>query len=259
MRYFTATHEELDWPLPGFMEPVSTVPAGDGVTDLGERFPELAGRGVELGEYATLFGVRRLLQESWREDGPPAADEMVGISHYRRFAVTRPTGTQTFLVGEVTSRVFADLPDDLFLPPPGAIMVPALVDFGGSVQGFYAHHQPVRDLLHFMGLAVDLGVVDDRSVADFLSGHRMMPTASVSVVPASWLVATLEQLERVAEAFGATVATPREGYQRRARGFCCEWLHGMLLGQLLSGWPADRVIMNRALLVSPEPPHRPGS
>lgn len=259
MRYFTATHEKLEWPLPDFMEPVSTVPAGDGVTDLGDRFPELAGRGPELGEYATLFGVRRVLQESWRRDGPPKAEEMVGTSHYRRFAVTRPIGTPTFIFRGVTPESFAELADDLFLPPPGTVVIPPMYDFGASVLQVYSQNHSVRDLLHFMGLAVDLGVVDDREMAAFLHGSSMVATPSVSVVPATWFADTLEGIERVVDAFESTVAVPRDGYQRRAVGFCCERVHALLLVRLLSGWQPETVIMNPSLIVSPDGTYQVGT
>jgi len=250
MRYFTATHEKLEWPLPAFMEAVSTVPAGDGVTDLSVSYPELAGRGRSLGEYATLFGVRRVLQESWATDGGATDGEMVGISHYRRFAVTRPTGTPTFIFGAVGPDEFAQLPDDLFLPAAGAVAVPPLIDFGLSILAVYARNHPVRDLLHFMGLATDLGVVDDKEAAVFLNGRHMVPTPTVSVVPSGWLATVLEDLERVVDAFESTVAQPREGYQSRAVGFCCERVHALLLARLLLTWEPEQVIMNRSLIVS---------
>src|ERR1700710_1891255 len=101
MKYFCVTHQALRWPIPSFMRAVSTVPAGKGVQDLSTRYPQLAGRGAELGEYATLFGVRRLLQESWERGAPSASDQMIGVAHYRRFAVTRPTGTSALVNGVV--------------------------------------------------------------------------------------------------------------------------------------------------------------
>lgn len=259
MRYFTVTHQPLSWPLHAFMEPVSTVPAGDGVTDLGARFPELAGRGAELGEYATLFAVRRLLQETWRQEGRPADGEMVGISHYRRFAVTRPTGTAEFVFGAVAPQVFAQLRDETFLPPPDTLAVPPLVEFPVSMLRLYGQNHAMRDLLHFLGVAIDLGVVNGNEVAVFLIGRSMVPTPSVSIVPAVWLVETLEAVERVVQAFESTVGRPREGYQRRAVGFCCERLHAMLLARLLVGWKQERIVMHRALLVSEDETYRIGA
>jgi hypothetical protein len=258
MRYFCTTHQPLAWPLHPYMEPVATVPAGPGVTDLSERYPELAGRGRELGEYATLFGVRRLLQESWQEDGPPAPEEMVGTAHYRRFAVARPTGKHSLFFGVVDPETFAQLPEDLFVPPPGTLLLPAPIDYGMALLTNYGQTHPTRDLLHFMALAVDLGVVADRAVGRFLGHDHMITTPSAAVVPATWLVEVLESLERVVDAFESTVAVTREGYQRRAVGFCCERLHSLLVASLLDEWPEDRAVFNRALIVSADGEYRVG-
>jgi hypothetical protein len=257
MRYFCLTHRPLEWTLPAFMEVVSTVPAGEGVTDLSIRYPELAGRGPQLSEYATLFAVRRLLQESW-SDGSPPDDAMVGISHYRRFAVTRPTGTPTFIYGGVRPEEFADLPDDVFLPSPVTLLLPAVVNLGHPVVRQYGEVHVTRDLLYFMALAVDLGVVTDRAVSDFLGGNVMVPAATVGVYPAGWLVLLLEALEQVVTVFEQTFAVDRDGYQRRATGFCCERLHALLLATLIGDWPADRVVANRALVVSADATYRGG-
>lgn len=258
MRYFCATHQPLDWPLPSFMEPVATVPAGAGVTDLSERYPELGGRGVELGEYATLFAVRRLLQESWRENGPAAADEMIGTGHYRRFAVTRPTGMRSAMFGVVTPEEFTALPDDLFLPSPGTLLLAAPVDPGVPIVSSYGMAHPVRDLLRFMAAAIDLGAVDDAVVGRFLGQNVMLTTPTAGVVPATWLVETLETIERVVDAFQESYAEPREGYQARAMGFCCERLHALLAVPLIEGWAQDRVVFNPAIIVTGEGEYRPG-
>lgn len=258
MRYFCATHQPLEWPLPAFMEPVATVPAGADVTDLSERFPELAGRGVEFGEYATLFALRRLLQESSDQDGSPAGDEMIGISHYRRFAVTRPTGKPSRMFGVVGSAEFMALPDDLFLPPAGTLLLPSPVDPGVPIVSSYGMAHPVHDLLRFMGTAIDMGVVDEDVAGRFLSQNVMITTPTAAVVPVTWLVDVLEKLELVVEAYRSTYALPREGYQQRAAGFCCERLHALFAAELARSWPADRVTFNPALLVSEEGEYRPG-
>lgn len=258
MRYFCATHTPLAWPLHPFMEAVSTVPAGEGVLDLSQRFPELAGRGVQLGEYATLFAVRRLLQESWQDSGPPPDDEMIGISHYRRFAVTRPTGTRSAMFGVVSPEEFTTLPDDLFLPPPGTLLLPSPVDPGVPIVGSYGMAHPVRDLLRFMGTAVDIGVVDEAVAGRFLSQNAMITTPSAGVVPVIWLVDVLERLEQVVDAVASAYPLPREGYQERAAGFCCERLHALFAAELAQSWPQDRVVFNFALLVSAEGEYRPG-
>ncbi|MCZ2827143.1 MULTISPECIES: hypothetical protein [unclassified Modestobacter] len=249
MRYFVVTHRPLDRPLRPFMEAISTVPAGDDVLDLSAEHPQYAGRGPELSEYATLFALRRHLQASWSESGPPSDDEMCGIAQYRRYPVTRPVGVPSDVYGMVTPAEFGELPDDVFQPAPGTLLLPSVAQVG-TVLGQYGRNHAVRDLLHFMGIAIDLGVIDDRAAASFLSQSVMVVAPTIGVYPTRWYVQLLEDLERVADAFESRAAVPREGYQRRATGFCLERLHGMLLAGLVATWPGDRVTQNRAIVVS---------
>ena len=258
MRYFCLTHRPVEWPLPDYMELVSTVPVGEGVLDLSERFPDLRGRGPELSEYATLFALRRLLQESWGPDGPAPDERMVGIAHYRRFAVTRETGRREFVYGLTSPAEFARLPQDLFVPPPGHLLLPLPARFAMPVVTQYGQSHVVRDLLHFMGLAVDLGVVEDQAVSAFLGQQVLIAAPTVGVYPAEWLVHVLESLEQVASAFTTQFAVERADYQRRAVGFCLERLHALLLAQLATAWTPERVVINPALVISEDGQYREG-
>ena len=258
MRYFCITHQPLPWPVPAFMEPVSTTPAGDGVSDLSERYPELAGLGPELSEYATLFALRRLLQESWGGNTPPDDQRMIGIAHYRRFAVRRPLGASSDIYGVLSPADFATLDDDVFLPAAGELVMPAPMRFPAPVLAQYGSAHVARDLLHFMGIAIDLGVVEGEAVAGFLSGPVLVAAPTVGVWPGQWLVLVLEALEAVVERFQSTVGVLREGYQRRAAGFCSERLHSLLALQLAASWDTDLVTANRLLLVSEDSGYRIG-
>jgi hypothetical protein len=249
MRYFVVTHQPLEWPVPAFMEAVSTVPAGEDVADLSHDLPQFAGRGPEWSEYATLFAVRRLLQASWGESRPRLDGEMLGVAHYRRYPVTRPMGVRSDVYGVLSPAEFTQLPDDAFLPPPGTLLLPSVTHVG-TVLGQYGRNHVLRDLLHFMGIAIDLGVIDDRAAASYLSQEVMVVAPSIGVYPAGWYVQVLEDLERVVQAFESSVAVPRDGYQRRTIGFCCERLHGMLLANLVAQWADDRVLVNPAVIVS---------
>lgn len=261
MRYFSVAYRPLDWPLPGFMEAIATDPAGDGVTDLSARHPHLAGRGTELSEYATLFALRRTLQEEWGGSAPPPGQEMIGISHYRRFAVTRPVpgGTPSFVYSLLDPQGFAGLPRDLFVPPPGTLVLPTTVTLGDPVVTQYALSHHMEDLLRFMAVAVDLGVVDDAAMTQFLGGRTMIVAPSVGVYPAEWLLTALEVMEEVVDEFEARFRTPREGYQSRAVGFCLERLHALLAMGLAAIWPAERRILQRALVVSTDGLYRDGA
>ncbi len=261
MRYFSVAYQPLQWPLPDFMEVIATDPVGDGVVDLGEHYPRLARRGATLSEYATLFALRRRLQDEWGGDTPPPGQEMVGISHYRRFAVTRPVpgGTPSFVYDLVAPQRFADLPRDLFVPPHATLVLPAPVTFAYPVLTQYGLAHPVEDLLRFMAIAIDLGVVDDETVWRFLGGDTMLVAPSVGVYPAEWLVTVLELMEAVVDEFEARFPTSREGYQSRAVGFCLERLHSLMTLTLATAWPAERLTANRALVVSPDGLYRDGA
>jgi hypothetical protein len=212
VRYFCLTHVPIPWRLPSFMEPVSTVPAGEGILDLGQRYPQFAGRGPVLSEYGTLFALRRMLQASWEGGRPPA--------------------------------------EDLFRPPEGTLLLPAPASFGMPLVTQYARAHHVRDLLQFMACAIDLGVVEDTAVGQFLGHDTMLVSPSVGIYPAGWLMDTLEKLEAVATAFEDGFAVPHEGYQNRAVGFCLERLHAMLAAGLIPTWPKEKVCLSPAIIVT---------
>lgn len=249
MRFFCVTDRPLPWPVPRFMEPVSTVPAGDGVLDLGEKYPELAGRGDSLGEYATLFGVRRLLQESWPDGAPPADEDMVGIAHYRRFAVTRPTGQPEQWFSVVPPEAFRALRDEVFLPPPATVLIPLPTNLGAPVLARYAAAHPVRDLLHFMALAVESGVIGNQAVSGSLGKPVMVQACAMGVYPAAWLVQVLQFLEQIVDRFESTVAVPRDADHRRVLRLCCERLHSLLLELLVAALPAEQIMAAPLLVV----------
>ncbi|MGY1831405.1 hypothetical protein ACI8AA_13415 [Geodermatophilus sp. SYSU D01180] len=258
LRYYAVTHRPLEWPLPAFVQPVALAPGlGEGVVDLTRWAPDLAGRDRTLGEYAALFALRRMLEAEWGGADAPAGDLMLGLAHFRRFGVTRTVGTPAGMTQLVDPTTFGRLPDEVFLPDGPTLVVPAPLDFGRSLLRQYGESHVVRDLLLFMGVAIDLGVVDDASVTDFLDRSVLFATPSVGVYPTEWLLIVLEALESVAGTFEAALAQERDGYQRRATGFCLERLHALLLHQLVAKWTGP-VEAHQALLVTPDGVHRPG-
>ena len=100
--YFCITHKQPDWPLPDFLTVVGTggyVPP-NGIA-LSEKYPELAFQNEHLGEFAALFALRRMLADE-------PAERMVGISHYRRFALTQPLGNLYLFNSYATPDKLAD-------------------------------------------------------------------------------------------------------------------------------------------------------
>jgi hypothetical protein len=253
MKYYVVTHRPLEWPLPSFMQPVSAVPAGEGVLDLSGEYADVPGRS----EYATLFALRRHLQQSWGESGPPADEEHIGVAHYRRFPVTRPIGVPSEVYGVVSAEQFTQLPDDAFLPPPGSLLLSSVHDVGSMLR-HYGENHVLRDLLHFRAIAIDLGVIDEKATAAFLSQGVMVTVPSIGVYPAIWYMETLVALERVVDAFESSVAVPRDGHQRQAVRFCCERLHSMLVSKLVTQWSGP-VLATPALIVSDDGAHATGN
>lgn len=246
MQYFSVAYKPLAWPLPAFMQPISITDVGPGVENLGTRCPEFAELDPLIGEYATLFALRRVLADTTAPEG-----EMVGVSHYRRFAVTIRAKALAWDGKAATPAEFAKMSRDRFLPPWGTILHPHLIRVEPSMVAHYSRYHHTRDLLTFMGLAVDMGVVDDREVGTWLGGDVLIPAASVGVFPLAWWSDTMAALEEVAMAFLATHALPREGYQRRAAAFCLERLHSLLLVKLVQSWDPGRVIAEPELIVDP--------
>lgn len=248
MRYFSVAYRPLQWPLPRFVEPVSIRPLGPDVTDLGERYPEFADQDPFLGEYATLFALRRLLEQ---DEPSPADDEMLGISHYRRFAMTQPAKVSSRRGEAIRPADFAKLSRDRFLPPWGTILHLQPIPVTPSLIAQYGQYHHTRDLLFFMGVAVDLGIITDAEAGAWLGGDVLVPAATVGIFPRGWWTETMTSLERVLVEFERAHGLPREGYQRRTPAFCLERLHSLLLVKLVQRWPAARVIAEPELIVDP--------
>lgn len=250
MRYFCLIDEPLESPLRWFMQPVSTDPIGEGVRNLGERYPELAGRSRELGLYATLFGVRRLLQEQLT-DPDPADDGMVGIAHQRRYMVTRPAGTMAGNERVLSHDAFAELPDAAFLPPPGRMVMPLPVDQGTSMLARFGADHHARDLLHFMAIAVERGAIGEKVVGHLLGRRGVIPTPAVGIYPMQWLVQVLEYMETVVDVFQDTVAVERNDEPGSA-ALCCERLHSVYLEVLVGNLQQEQILAIPPLVVGEE-------
>jgi hypothetical protein len=244
--------------MPSFMEVVSATPQGVGVTDVAAPHPELASQAADLGEYATLFALRRDL-EAVRAGQEPTPGEMVGISSQRRFAVTRPTGTPSSGQGVIRPDVLLKLSRDRFVPRNGTLLYPSPVTLPSPLLRHHARDQATRDLLLVMALAIDLGVAPGDRVSAWLDAGAVFPTPSIGVHPEDWFISTQTALESVADAFRSSAAVERAGSRPGAVPACLRVLHGLLLSMLLESWPADRLISHPTLLVSADGQPDPSS
>ena len=249
--YYCVTHTAPPWPLPHFMTPVGT---GHYVPQTGlalsRSYPDLAHENRLLGEYAALFVLRQLLA-----DVDP--QRFVGLAHYRRFLLTEPVGTLQAFSYVAHPDQLANVPHEHFVADGGTPMIPAVVDTRASVLQQYASAHVASDLLHFIAIAVEEGVLRGDDAANFLSGSHMIASPSVAYVPVGWFVDLIGAVERVARIFRQRHFVEREGYQMRSMGFCCERLHGWLLLRRALEWGIDRLIVKPVVVLSMDGQNRP--
>ncbi|QBE64018.1 hypothetical protein [Pseudoduganella lutea] len=234
--FYCISHKDPGWPLPPFMTVVGTggyVPEhGIGMS---VHCPQFAFKNNQLGEYAALFMIRRVLEEAH-------ATGFVGICHYRRYALTVE-------IGEARGFNFHAHPDQLRQLAPEAFyadgatpIISVPVGFAGTVLQQYAANAVGRDLLMFFGDAIDSGVVTNDEAAQFLSGNSFITAGNVGVIPVDWFVDILGDIEKVVARFSHNHYIRREGYDERSMGLCCERLHSLLLTRKVLAYGPERVI-----------------
>jgi hypothetical protein len=99
--------------------------------------------------------------------------------------------------------------------------------------GQYARNLHFRDLLDYTSIAVEMGVLDNKSAAEFFTEKIFIPGGTeFGIFPKPWLVHTLTQLEQLGKEFllnyGNRIKTYGT-YQVRAVGFLSEYLGSFLL------------------------------
>ena len=102
----------------------------------------------------------------------------------------------------------------------------------------YASCHEAKDLFDYMGLAVDVGVLSQADLNDFTRQKHLIPGGcELGYFPWSWLLPTLEKLERVGRAFlrnNRARISKYDDYQIRALSFLSERLGSFLLLQRLT-------------------------
>ncbi|GGC07609.1 hypothetical protein [Pseudoduganella buxea] len=235
--FYCISHKDPGWPIPPFMTMVGTggfVPAGG--IGMSVHCPQFAFKNNQLGEYAALFMIRRLLEEAH-------ATGFVGICHYRRYALTVE-------IGEARGFNFHAHPDQLQGLGPEAFygdgatpIISVPVGFAGTVLQQYAANAVARDLLMFFGDAIDCGVVSNDAAANFLSGNSFITAGNVGFIPVDWFIDIVRGVEEVVARFSHNHYIRREGYDERSIGLCCERLHSLLLTNKVLAYGQDKVIV----------------
>lgn len=235
--FFCIAHQQPEWPLPDFL---TMVGSGNYVPPRGialsERYPDLAFRNHHLGEFAALFALRRLLADE-------PAERMVGVCHYRRFALTVPLGELRGFNHYAHPDLLQRALPEHYCGDGHTIIVPSLVHFAGSVLRQYAAVAEARDLMMYFGAAVDAGAVNQDQAADFMSQNAFIPACTAAVIPVGWFRDIVARVELATDHFMRTAHIEREGPQQRNAGLCAERFHSMLLQQHLDQYGWDKVIV----------------
>jgi hypothetical protein len=235
-KYFCVSHKEIPWKLPSFMTVIGTgsyIPM-HGIA-LSKDFPDLAYKNKYLSEYAALFALRRLLTGT-------DPNCYIGISHYRRFALTHPIGTLRGFNYHAHPDLLTEVPDEHFYGDGSTPIIPMMVHFDGSVLRQYSAVAIARDLLMFFGDAIESGVITDNEAADFLSNNHFITAGTAAFIPVSWFIDIVEQIERVVSRFYWSHHIVRDGYLERSIGFCAERLHGLLLAKYVNSFGWEKVV-----------------
>lgn len=164
--------------------------------------------------------------------------ELIEISTYRKRTLPSPEGRESRVYPTMRELSLANFAreDELSNVSPGAgleFLVAQPIHVKKSVVGNYAavHHR--KDILDYASLAVELGVLDSQSAAEFLAAKHFIPAgAELGIYPKAWLIETLSKVELVGRHFLNLYGDRLKDYnnfQIRAVGFLGERLGSFLL------------------------------
>jgi hypothetical protein len=178
--------------------------------------------------------------------------ELIEISWTRKRVLPSPEGIESPVypgMRELTvdeAKEKADLSVVTPLHDSGFLLMQPMY-FENGVVGQHAEAHQCRDLLDYTSTAIELGVLDGQSAAEFLTMKRFFGGVEYGIFPKSFLVPALSQIERVSRQFvsyyGPRLKTYNK-YQIRAVHFCSERLGAFLLARhfaeiFSSNIPAD--------------------
>lgn len=210
---------------------------------------------ISLGDFQTdsVFHVKQL-DRFWHEARPiaygaagtavlPIAIErfandakFIEISSHRKRILPSPEGKQTILYQRDLNLTDLGKETELsvFIPKVDVeFLLAQPLYFENSIIGHYSlcHHR--RDLLDYMSLAIDLGVLDSNSASELLAAKHLIPGGvEFGIYPKSWLIQTLRKIELVSREFLCRYGNrvkKYDIYQVRAVQFLSERLGSFLL------------------------------
>lgn len=168
----------------------------------------------------------------------PTAPKLIEISSYRKRILPSREGVESRSDAPMRELILESVEqiNQLSTVTPGAdleFLVPQPLYFEASVVGHYAACHYRRDILDYVSLASELGILDSHSVTEFLTAKHFIPGgAQLGIYPRSWLVDTLTGISLVSKHFLQRYSgrlTRYNDYQIRAVGFLSERLGSFLL------------------------------
>lgn len=164
----------------------------------------------------------------------------IEISSYRKRILPSPEGAESRTFGYPGMREFRfehlEKQAELSVFEPHAdlgFLVAQPVYFENSIVGQYAASHHRKDILDYTDLAVELGVLESSSAAEFLGAKHFIPGgAELGIYPKPWIIDTLSNLELIGRQFLNRYRDrirKYDDYQVRAVGFLSERLGSFLL------------------------------
>lgn len=163
---------------------------------------------------------------------------LIELSSYRKRVLPSPEGIEAPsypTMRELSLRSLANQFELSVITPEADLefLVSQPRYFEKAIIGQYAacHHR--RDIIDYVSIAVELGVLDSRSGSDFLKSKHFVPGGvELGIYPRTWLVDTLTKIERVSKEFlirNGERLRRYDAYQVRAVGFLSERLGSYFL------------------------------
>ncbi len=169
--------------------------------------------------------------------------DLIEISQHRKRIFLSPEGVISPVLGGrelgvEECRKRPELSSVIRPPSESGFLVAQPLSCPGSILGQYAACHYSRDILDYTSVAIELGVLDNRSAAEFLTAEQLIPGGvEFGIFPKVWLIRALSGIERVGRDFLRRYGNRLKGYDKfqvRALAFLSERLGSYLLMRHLS-------------------------
>jgi hypothetical protein len=166
-----------------------------------------------------------------------AATELTGVFSHRKMVVRTTRGREAInyqLYREISCEEADELPAEELRPREGCeFLIGAPIILQSGLISHYAERHHAIDLMDYLSIAVQMGIVTPADVRDF-SLETMFVTGGceLGIYPTNWLYGTLQKLELLGRVFltrHAERIASYDSYQVRAVGFLAERLGSYLL------------------------------